>query len=179
VKHFAKIGDGVDVAPLIAQLEAQPELWGQFGWRKEISGGPHGQMTDIWVRFAEKEEEFRRPHFAVWYPAYRKLPALKSLIFDAMARVQASHLGGVLITRIPPGQRVDTHVDRGWHPEFYNCKLYFVLKTNPQCVFRVMDERVVMNAGDLWRINNLEEHDVINDGATERMTLIVCTRQDA
>lgn len=95
-----------------------------------------------------------------------------------MARVQASHLGGVLITRIPAGGRILPHADKGWHPEFYNCKLYVVLESNPKCVFRVEDERVVMNQGDVWRIDNTKEHEVVNDGETERMTLIICMRQE-
>jgi hypothetical protein len=178
LEHFTKIDEGVDVAPLVAQLEAQPHLWGAHSWRKAIKRGPHSEMTDIWVRFAGNEDDFHKPHFADWYPAYKALPALRPLIFGAMARMEASHLGGVLITRIPPGGKIGAHVDRGWHPEFYNTKLYYVLKTNPRCVFRVEQERVAMQVGDLWQIDNTHEHDVVNDGDTERMTLIVCTRRD-
>jgi mannose-6-phosphate isomerase-like protein (cupin superfamily) len=174
LRNFKKIADGVDVQPLLDQLAAHPELWGMHGWRKKI--GVHSQMSDIWVRFAEREEDFHRPHFGSWYPAYRTLPALEKLIFDAMAAVRASHLGGVLITRIPPGGKILPHIDRGWHPEFMNTKLYYVLKTNQQCVFRVEDERVTMDVGDCWQIDNTREHDVVNDGDSERMTLIVCTR---
>lgn len=176
MRNFKKLAAGVEIEPLLGQLAAHPELWGANCWRKKL--GVHSEMTDIWVRFAEKEEDFARPHFASWYPAFHALPALEKMIFDAMALVRASHLGGVLITRIPPGQKIGAHVDRGWHPEFYNTKLYFVLKSNPQCVFRVEDERVAMEPGDLWQIDNTREHDVHNDGDSERMTLIVCMRRD-
>jgi len=33
-----------------------------------------------------------------------------------------------------------------------------------------------MDVGDCWQIDNTREHDVVNDGDSERMTLIVCTR---
>ena len=178
MKYFQQIASYKDFGPLIAQLDSQPELWNENAWRRTAGNGAHQQMRDIWLRYGRVPEDVQIPHFAKWFPAYYKLPALRPLIFDAMRQVEATHLGGCLITRIPPGGRVGTHVDRGWHPEFYNCKMYFVLKSNPQCIFRVGDERVAMNVGDIWRVNNLVEHDVVNDGDSERMTLIVCTKQE-
>lgn len=178
MRNFLKIADGIDVGPLLMELHRQPELWNQHRERKDSAGTPHSEMSDIWLRHAKSREEFQTPHFARWYPAYSKLPSVRKLIFDSMARANASHLGGVLITRIPPGGKIDAHTDKGWHPEFYNCKWYVVLASNPRCVFRVEDERVVMDVGDVWWIDNTKEHDVINDGDTERMTLIICMRQD-
>ncbi|MGH8908864.1 MAG: aspartyl/asparaginyl beta-hydroxylase domain-containing protein [Egibacteraceae bacterium] len=173
-----QIASGISLVAVLAELEAHPELWGQHPWRKNIKDGPHSKMDDIWLRFAASEEDFHRPHFAVWYPAIESLPSLRPLIFWAMGVAQAEHLGGVLITRIPAGKRVDTHVDRGWHPEFYNCKLYIPLQSNPKCIFRVEDERVAMEVGDMWYVDNTREHDIINDGDTDRVTLIMCMRTD-
>jgi len=175
MRNFLYIGQA-DVLPLVAQIQRQPELWNMHRERKGME--PHSGMDDIWIRHAESMEEFRKPHFAKWYPAYHKLPAVRSHIFSLMARMEATHLGGVLITRIPPGQQIKPHVDGGWHPEFYNCKCYVVLESNPKCVFRVEDERVVMRPGEVWRIDNTKEHDVLNEGETERMTLIICMRSE-
>lgn len=178
MRNFLKVVEGLDVLPLLLSLQRQPELWGKNALRKEAPGSPHAEMTDIWVRFAEKEEDFPKPHFATWYPAYHALPQLRQIIFALMARVEATHLGGVLITRIPPGGVIQPHADAGWHPEFYNCKLYVVLASNPKCIFRVEDETASMRPGDVWRIDNTKEHEVVNAGDTERMTLIICMRCD-
>lgn len=178
MRNFLKIAEGVDVVPLLLELQRQPELWDAHRERKDTPGTPHSRMSDIWIRHAVSAEAFKVPHFARWYPAYERLPSVRKLIFDAMARTQASHLGGVLITRIPAGGKIDAHTDVGWHPTFYNCKLYIVLRSNPKCIFRVEDERVAMRAGECWWIDNTKEHDVRNDGDTERMTLIICMRQD-
>lgn len=184
MKHFAKIAEGVDVVPMNLAITQQPELWDQHTFRKVLPGTPHAAMSDIWLRYrdyAERDEEnptkFVEPHFAVWYPAFYKLP-VRDIIFDMMARVQATHLGGVLITRIPPGGRIEPHTDRGWHPTFYNTKLYLVLATNDRTTFRCEDERVIMKTGDIWWLDNTVEHEVVNDGDTERMTLIVCMRRE-
>jgi mannose-6-phosphate isomerase-like protein (cupin superfamily) len=176
MRNFLKVAEGLDVLPLLLSLQLQPELWNRDSLRKEAPGTPHSAMDDIWVRFAKGQEDFPKPHFAEWYPAYYRLPALRQIIFALMARVEATHLGGVLITRIPPGGVIEPHVDTGWHPEFYNCKLYVVLQSNPQCVFRVEDEKVAMRPGDVWRVDNTKEHEVVNAGETERMTLIICAR---
>lgn len=178
MKNFLRIAEGVDVVPLLLEIQRRPELWDANKDRKEYESTPHGEMSDIWIRHAESKEAFHGPHFAKWYPAFRELPSVRKLIFDSMSRVQASHLGGVLITRVPAGCAILPHSDNGWHPEFYNCKLYVVLETNPKCWFRVEDEVVAMKQGDVWRIDNTKEHEVVNDGDSERMTLIICMRQE-
>lgn len=154
-----------------------PYLWNQKPLRKVAEGTPHEAMDDIWLRFAGKPEEYDKPHFPIWYPAEGVLP-VRQIILAMMARAQATHLGGVLITRIPPGGRINPHADHGWHPEFYNCKFYLPLATNDACTFRVEDEKVVMQAGDIWWLDNTVEHEIINEGDTERITLIVCMRRD-
>lgn len=185
MKNFAKIADGIDVVPLLLSIKQHPELWDQNPMRRVTEGTPHTEMKDIWIRFRPADEfdpknpaAFIEPHFAVWYPAYYKLPALRAIIFGLMARVEATHLGGVLITRIPPGGHIAPHTDRGWHPEFYNTKLYLPIATNDKVTFRVEDERVVMETGDIWWLDNTVEHEVTNEGDTERMTLIMCMRRE-
>lgn len=178
MRNFLKVAEGVDVIPLLLELQRQPDLWDMHKDRKDYSESPHKTTSDIWVRHAESAEAFKGPHFAKWYPAYTALPSVRKIIFDSMARVQASHLGGILITRIQPESSVLPHTDKGWHPEFYNCKLYVVLETNPKCWFRVEEEVAVMKQGDVWKVDNTKEHEVVNDGDTERMTLIICMRQE-
>jgi hypothetical protein len=66
-----------------------------------------------------------------------------------MAKVQATHLGGILITKIPAHGQVKTHHDRGtWHSGILSRKVYVPLKANDRCVNHCGDESVVMNRGD-------------------------------
>lgn len=177
MKNFLRIAQGVDVTPLLLSLQQMPYLWNATPLRKVAQGTPHAAMEDIWLRFAAQPVDFDRPHFPIWYPPSEMLP-VKQIIYSMMTRAEATHLGGVLITRIPPGGRIEPHADHGWHPEFYNCKFYLPLATNDRCVFRVENEKVVMQTGDIWWLNNTVEHEVTNDGDTERITLIVCMRKE-
>jgi hypothetical protein len=184
MKHLRLIADGIDVLPLNMQLQRHPELWDVHQERRIAPGSPHAEMSDIWVRYNESEPYrargdftgFNDLHIPVWYPAWHKLPALRPIVFGLAARLEAVMIGGILITKIPRGGAIAPHADAGWHPEYFNTKVYVVLQSNPHCSNRVEDESVVMKPGEAWYFDNTKEHEVNNLGADDRITLIVCLR---
>jgi hypothetical protein len=182
MNNFQRIAQNIDVIPLLLAIKLQPELWDAHGLRRERPLSPHYSAPDIWVRYNAPEKinepDFTEEHYPIWYPSYQKLPQLRALIFPLMARLEATHLGGVLITKIPPGKSILPHTDRGWHPEFYSTKLYIPLQTNPDCINRVENETAVMKTGECWYFNNTVEHEVINNGSDDRITLIICMRTE-
>lgn len=182
MRNLVKIAAGLDTAPLLLELARQPRLWNRRGFRKDLPA--HREMDDIWLRYNDEKpyresgdySTFNDEHESVFYPEWFALPSARPLVYGIMARVQATRLGGVLITRIPAGGSIAPHVDGGWHATYYNTKLYVVLQSNPQCVNRVGEERVAMAPGEVWYFDNTIEHDVVNEGPDDRMTLIVCLR---
>lgn len=180
MRNFLQIAQGIDVTPVAIALQMQPELWDQHNERKDFEGSSHKCVNDIGLRFNDLKnldqgyDKYTSEHDSVWLPAAAKLPQVRPIIFGLMARCEATRLGGVLITRIPPGGHVLPHTDMGWHPEYYQLKVYVPILSNPQVVNRVEDERVIMAPGDAWYFDNTKEHEVINGGETERITLIVC-----
>jgi hypothetical protein len=184
VNNLVKIFGGIDTAPLLLALARQPKLWNRHGMRKEIPEGPHAQMDDIWLRYNDEKpfresgdwSTFNDEHESIFYPAWYALPQARPIVFGMMGRTEATRLGGVLITRIPAGGRIEPHVDGGWHATYYNTKLYVVLQSNPQCVNTVENERVAMAPGEVWYFDNTKMHEVVNDGPDDRITLIVCLR---
>lgn len=189
MRHFTKIMSGIDVAPLLAQLELHPELWDEISYRRTGYGTPHGEMTDIWVRyrdirpFIERGDfsGFNDEHVPMWYPAWKKLPALHSIVFDLMAAVDGEMIGAVLITKIPPGGKITRHVDAGWHVENFS-KFYLALKNDTGSEF-VCDhggcvESLNSKPGEIWLFDNRKPHWVINDSDRNRITLIICIRTE-
>lgn len=178
-RHLERIASGINVGPALAQLNAHPELWNEHP-NRTAENSPHYGIPDIWLRYRPLEEltspeRFREPHFATFYPAWYALPALTPIVFGLMAKVRATYLGGILITKIPPGCRVKPHDDRGsWHAEAMNCKVYVPLQANERCVNYCENDSAVMRAGEAWTFNNLLHHSVENNGDTDRITLIVC-----
>ncbi len=184
MKNLIKIAQGIDTVPLLLALQNQSHWWNQHKARKEADGTPHAAMSDIWLRYndvAPYEARgdftgFNDAHESVLYPSWFALPQIRPLVYALMAKVEGTRLGGVMITKIPPGGVIEPHRDSGWHAEYYNTKLYVVLQSNPQCVNTVEDEAVVMNTGDVWFFDNLKVHSVENNGPEDRITLIVCIR---
>lgn len=173
---------GLDVAPLLAEIDAHPEAWNRYTARTAIRYGPHAQVSDIWVRYNDIANftgdlaAFNAPHEAVWYPVAQQIPSVVTLVNEVVRRVAGKRLGGVLITRIPPGGRVEPHVDRGWHAEFYE-KFAVQLRGNAQQAFCFEDAELRPEPGDLYTFDNSRLHWVVNDSAEERMTLIICIKR--
>lgn len=176
-----QLAENIPVAALLLDLYRQPALWNAHDARTAAEG-PFAGTDDIHIRFRDpaelvSREAYAEPFRCVWYPAWQALPHLRPIVFGLMARVEAVELGGVMITRVPPGEQVKPHTDKGrFHAEFYNIKVYVPLMTNPAVVSTCADEVVVMRAGDAWSFPNDLVHSTVNDGDCDRVTLIVCMR---
>jgi len=173
---------GANVAPLIQQLDAAPELWDENVFRTEGAyGNPHQKISDIIVRFNDwanwtgDRAKFNEEHESVWWGAYDKLPYLQALVFDLMRVFFAERLGMVLITRIPPKCTVGKHIDKGWHAQHY-LKFGVQIKSAPGQVFCYKGYKLETQPGDVFAFDNSKEHWVENPTDQERITLIICLR---
>jgi quercetin dioxygenase-like cupin family protein len=183
MQNFLKIADRVDVLPLQLALQRQPELFGRRGQRQYVPNSPHVGMTDIWVRYNDCRpfeqsgswSKFNDPHDAVWYPESAAIPEVRPLVFDLMARVQGERLGGVLITKLPPGGRIESHVDSGWHAGYYD-KYYVAVKAPSKSYFGFPDGQIDGRDGDVYWFRNDVPHWVVNDSDDERISMIVCIK---
>jgi len=185
-ESFAKIACGFDVLPLQLALKRQPKLFGKYPFRQAGYGeSPHTNMTDIWVRYNKIDKYleagdftgFNDEHEAEWYPAYYALPQIRPIVFALMALVQGERLGAVLITKIPPGGRIEPHIDTGWHAEYYD-KYYIPIQNAPGATFNFNDGIIYPQLGDAWWFDNSVPHWVENHSNEDRIAMIVCIRSD-
>jgi hypothetical protein len=183
MRHFLKIAQGVDTTPLLLALYRQPGLWNLHRLRTTHPGTPHTDVDDIWLRFQDLTvfQQTGEPasvidqHESIWYPAAAALPEARPLIFGLMARVEGERLGRVLITSLAPGRRIAPHVDGGAHAAYFE-RFHCLLQCPPEALFRAGEEIVSMAPGEVWWFDNSQEHEVWNDGDTDRLTLIVDIR---
>lgn len=158
-------------------LRAHPELWNEHTTRTADPASPHHGLDDIWARYGDEERaKDGRPHDAHWYPAADVL-GVKPLCFDLMRAAQGVELGGVLITRIPPGAKCKPHVDQGWHALRYE-KYGVQITSAPGQKFCFDNEELETKPGDVFWFNNQHRHWVTNDTPYERVTMIVCIRKE-
>lgn len=168
-----------DIAPLLAQIASHPDVWDRHSLRKRAY--VHAQISDIWVRYNDWKNfngdpaKFNEEHASVWYPVVTEIPAVKELCMDVMEFVQGVELGGVLITRIPPGGRVEPHTDSGWHASHYD-KYAVQLMGNSNQSFHFDSCSLSAEPGELYTFDNSKTHWVTNDSDMYRMTLIICIR---
>lgn len=181
--NFLKIAEQMDVLPLLLAIQRQPQLWNQNTLRTTHPGTPHTEVDDIWLRFNDlalyqktgDPAHILDQHESINYPALAALPQARPLIFWLMARAEGERLGRCLITRVKPGCRIAPHEDGGEHAAYYE-RFHIVLQSNDHSRFACGDEEVIMQAGEIWWFDNSKMHAVYNDGAVDRIHLIVDIR---
>ena len=176
MRNLMVIAEGVNVHPLRLSLKRQPWLWNKNNERTISKESPHHQVDDIWVRFGNKSQ-IMTEHISQWYSAYYALPELKPIIFDLMRLVEGEQLGGILITRIPPGGKVLKHADYGWHAEYYD-KYIVQVEGNQDQSFCYENEHLSAETGTIYWFENSATHWVNNDSDTDRISLIICIRSN-
>lgn len=187
MRNFQKLGEGLDVKPLLHSVQRQSELWNTERLRTTHEHTPHAEVDDILVRFQDLEK-FRATqdaalvldeHESIWWPAAYKLPEVRALIFPLMHIVQAERLGRVLITRLAPGKQIYPHPDSGAHAAYYE-RYHIPLQSFPGSLFHCGaepgTETVHMTPGSCWWVNNAIVHSVVNNSADDRIHLIIDLR---
>ncbi|WKJ88754.1 aspartyl/asparaginyl beta-hydroxylase domain-containing protein [Methylomonas montana] len=185
MKNMFLLDQNVDVSQLAFELHTHPELWNADRERTSFSASPHRDCDDIWVRYNDKTpyvekgdfSGFNDLHFPVWYPAYYQLPSLNALIWMLMGAVRGEHLGGILISRVKPGQKIHPHIDRSWHVDFYD-KFNVCVKGAPGSAFIWTDDRETMpgRTGDIYHFTNSTTHEVVNESDQDFILLAICIR---
>jgi quercetin dioxygenase-like cupin family protein len=185
IESHSKIASGLNVSPLLLALKRQPHLFGKYKQRAEAYGTPHSQMTDIWVRYNNIDKHLETndistindPHISEWYPAYYALPQVRPIVFSIMTLVDGEQLGGVLITKLPPGGRIEKHVDTNWHARYYD-KYFVPIQCAPGATFNFDDGTIYGQPGDIWWFDNSKPHWIENNSNEDRIGMIVCIRSD-
>lgn len=181
MSRFTYIARNYDMVPLALELARNEDLWDRNPQRRTYPGSPHAAMVDITARYMPEEQislaTRQTEHRNVFWPAWYKLPSLRPLVFDLMHRVQASELGSIIITRLPPGRMIQPHSDKGsWAPEYYNCKGHCTVAGS--AVVTCDGEACTFDTGSFWTFDNLLVHSVENVGDTDRISVIVSMRCD-
>lgn len=174
MENFLCITTGLDTLPLLYAVSNQPHLWNAETIRTQHPGSVHAEVSDVLLHFQAPAgfETMRDEHECLPRPAWWALPQAQPLIFGLMARIAGTRLGRVMMTKLPPGGSIPPHVDSASQTDYYR-RHHITLCSPEQCLFSVGDEALSLAPGSCWWVNNGVEHAVVNDGATERISLIV------
>ena len=183
--NFYEIASNVDVLPLLLEVHKQPELWNKNPARLS-KRGPHWDCQDIFLRGEDETSfihgnkswvEHGREHIPVWYKTIDFLPSAKKLILNLSHKMQSEMIGGCYLYKVSPGHKIFPHIDRGWHPDYFD-KFNICLQSNEKSAFVYDDNRLIQKKGDIHFFRNDVNHSVINEGECDHIVMIVCLRID-
>jgi hypothetical protein len=189
MNNFLRLSTGAKVDDLVLaihRLQKVRPVWREDTYLRDYPQGPFADIESIILRFPPRSvhetEEALRQHMATFdqhenvdQPVFKDLPEARPLVFGLMSLVQGERLGRVMINKIVPGGRIFPHADTPVHAAYWD-RFHIVLKSGPGCDFRCGDEHVYMAPGEVWWFNNLLEHAVENNSATERIHMIIDIR---
>jgi hypothetical protein len=186
MKNFLRIATGQNIGQLMLAIHRQPDLWHADTYLRDFPQGPFEDVDSILLRFpphrvfelqadAEKYLSTIDQHESVDQAAYARLPEARSHVMGLMSFAGGERLGRVMINRIRPGGRIFPHADTAAHVSYYT-RFHLCLQSDPGYVFRCGDESVFMAAGEIWRFDNSLEHEVVNNGKDDRISMVVDIR---
>lgn len=175
MRHFVKIAECVDVIPLLNALSAREDLWNEHTIRTAHPDTAHADIDDILVWFNDLDGEIVNDIQTMPSRAWFELPQIRPLVFDLMRRVEATQLGRVIITRLPPGKCITPHVDGGAPATFYS-RYQLALQSMPGALFESGGEVINFRMGEWWKVDNRVLHSVTNNSADDRIAMVVDVR---
>ncbi|MFW2042664.1 aspartyl/asparaginyl beta-hydroxylase domain-containing protein [Acinetobacter sp. ULE_I001] len=175
-----------DVNGLMLNIKRHADLWKEDTFLRDYQQGPFGEIESIMLRFPEKrvfeqEEELEKykrgeslfdQHESIDYPAFAILTEARAIVFGLMALVQGERLGRVMINKIAPAGKIYPHADSPEHTDYYT-RFHVVLQSSAGCYLRAGDEQLEMKTGDVFWFNNKLEHEVVNNSAFDRISMVV------
>jgi len=172
--HFTRISNGIDVGPLLSELDAAPEMW-LADTSRQRKVRCQRDTQNIFLRVAKKPlppgtrnandvHESRLARSAARFP--------RALAFcQRIADVQRGELGRATFVALQPRGWVRPHVDAGAYYRVRD-RFHLVLKSSGGSPLTAGGETVVMHEGELWAFDNKAEHDARNPSDEPRLHLI-------
>jgi hypothetical protein len=101
-------------------------------------------------------------------PLLERCPYVREILSFLQCPQQA-----VRFLRLKPGSVVRTHTDLALGFDDGEIRLHIPVRTNPDVLFLLDGQRIVMNEGECWYVDFNRPHSVENRGATDRIHLVI------
>jgi hypothetical protein len=184
MKYFRQVMSGIDVQPLLAQIEGHPELWSRTGaW----TDGKQSVLAKMETGLAAKRIELRYNTTPAGLPKHPKHwnRAAWPILTEATKLIAALQfaLGGIemlgrcIISRMAPGEVIAPHtheVQFGLPPIFETYQI--PLQVDRGVRFYCGYEDCYMEPGTAWTFPNQVEHTVHNGSYRDRISMMVDIR---
>jgi len=171
VKYFRLVYKGIDPQPLLAEIGKNEGAW-LVNTSRQDKIRVQRETNTIFLRSAVARSDLNGNENQE--TAATKMSENFPLAMDFLTRV-ANHLNGTLsratIVRLKPKSFVDVHIDTGSY-YLIRDRFHFVLHSPSGSILQSGNERVRMNAGELWWFNNKQHHSSYNESDEWRIHYI-------
>ena len=174
MRHFTRIDQGVNVEPLLAELDAAPEMWfADTSRQRKIRC--QRNTRNIFLRAPRKPlppgaKNANDVHESRVARSARKFPRTLAWC-GSVAVTLCGTLGRATLVALLPHGRVLPHIDAGAYYRIRD-RFHLVLRSAGGSPLAAGDERVVMRPGELWAFNNKARHWADNPSDESRVHLI-------
>lgn len=176
---------GLPVAPLVARLEENPQLWKENTWRQdyvvqaERPISPQQDTEAVMFRWAPENtiESVRDSLNVVIHPNLQNIPEVHELILACLDAAEVTEVGRIFVAKLKPGGKVIPHQDYGMYADHFE-RFHLVLSSEQGNEFYVQDttghrESTHMKPGEFYWFNHKETHWAVNESPVPRMHLIM------
>lgn len=172
---FRHVGT-IDPEPLVQVIESMGEAaWNEYVVRQELFE-PHRHTHTIPLLF---DLDGRHKNPTAWPRLTQIKPALEpALEVIRQANLSEDGAGGdgyfvrIILTRLKPGSNINPHRDGGYSM-LRSHRYHLALTTNNLVEFEIAGKTQHFAAGEIWEINNREEHAVRNLSGESRIHVIL------
>jgi aspartyl/asparaginyl beta-hydroxylase (cupin superfamily) len=172
-RNFALMKAGVNVGPMLEEIDGQPQLW-DADTRRQTNIHVQRETSSIPLRGALKPipEGINQIN---WHPSCRTPHADRCPRIYSWVAQFVKELGGDLsrfsVVRLNPHGRVYPHIDEG---DYYKVRdrYHLVLRSPGGSQMNSGSEEVVFRDGELWWFNNKAVHDAFNPSDEGRIHVI-------
>ncbi len=172
--HFIRIARDLDIEPLLAELDAEPEMWlADTSRQRKIRCQRH--TLSIYLRAAKKPlppgaKNANDVHESRVTRAAARFP--RTLAFcENVAGEWGAMLGRATLVTLLPKSQVFPHIDTGAY-YWTRDRVHLVLRSPGGSLLTAGEETVVMHEGELWVFNNKVRHSAYNPSEKPRIHLI-------
>jgi hypothetical protein len=157
INKCIKLPFKIETAPILAEVDSVPsDLWNEF--RSPV----HNDVKSLFVKgyppIQHKPDTVR--------PILEKLPKIKHLIYDVLPGSPAK----CLVAKLAPGGIIPMHRDGEGSPgediyEYFRrtIRVHIPIYTNNEVHFFCNGQIYHMSEGEVWTLNNLADHGVLNN----------------
>lgn len=168
------IAAGLPVAPILAEIAANPGEWSRHTLRQDYPGSAHADTRAIFLRWAPEwtPESIFDSTDSVDYPAASVFAETMRIVGRCALLAGATEIGRVMLVGLRPGGVVTPHTDEGRYADHFD-RFHLAVQSDWSSVLWVGKEWAMALPGELFWFDHKLKHHASNDSDAERIHLIM------